>query len=157
MMPPFLVETLRPTESEIASAYLRIAHIYRRGGLHDLAIEYYRLVTVRFAAHPPITRPARRFLARTLRATGNRAANREWRALLRDPETRPALICRAALELLRIGSTSLRPGRTETLRWQLGRRLEGVLGPRRFRRWQRLAARVLAGAMVPGAVRRASG
>ncbi|MBN2491440.1 MAG: hypothetical protein JXQ29_11385 [Planctomycetes bacterium] len=158
MTPPFLADTSRPSAPEIASAYLRIGHIYRRGGLCHLAIEYYRLVTARFAARPDIARPARRFLARTLGAVGDHAgARREWRALLRDRGVPPAMACRAALELLRTGRTPLRPGRVETLRWLLGRRLERVLGPRRFRRWQQLAARELNAAATPARTRRASG
>jgi hypothetical protein len=143
MMPPSLLYRLRPTESQIAMAYLRIAHIYRRGGLPHLALDYYQLVMARFTTLPRIARRARLFAARCLAAMGDhRAARRLLRALLRDPFTAPGLASSAALRILDLVRVAAGPQAAAQHRPTVSRRLQTRLTPARFQRWQRLAIRV---------------
>jgi len=143
MMPPSLLHRLRPTDSQIAMAYFRIAHIYRRGGLPHLALDYYRLVIARFPSFPGLSRRARLFAARCLAAMGNhRAARRQFRALLRDPVTAPGMACSAALRILRLVRDVSGPLAAAEHRPIVSRRLQPRLAPARWQRWQRLAIRM---------------
>ena len=134
-----------PTQHQVATAYLRIAHIYRRGKIHNLALEYYLLVIARFSPRLHVTRRARLFAARCLAESGEPGpARRLLRALLRDADTPPGMACNAALRLLKM---SLDPGPyrdPDQLLPVLQHRLRRILDARWLGRWQGLAAALVA-------------
>lgn len=142
-MPPSLLYRLRPTDSQIAMAYFRIAHIYRRGGLPRLALEYYQLVIARFSSLPGLARRARLFAARCLEALGDpRGARRHYRALLRDPLTSPGMACSVALRILKLDRDATGAHAATTWRAIVARRLQTRLSPARLQRCRRWAIRV---------------
>lgn len=136
---------VHPTEHQIATAYLRIAHIYRRGEIHPLALEYYLLVTARFSAHLHVTRRARLFAARCLAESGESGpARRLLRALLRDVDTPPGMACNAALRILKMSLDSGPFRNPDQLLPVLQLRLRRILNARWLGRWQGLAAALIA-------------
>jgi len=133
----------RPTEREIAEAYLRIAHIYRTGGILKLAGDYYSLVVARFSEHGDLAGRARIWHARCLAATGRPGAARRYlRAVVRDRKSPSALRCHAALRLLRLAARTYGPGGVEETRRILVRRLREQVDARRLARWVRIADRI---------------
>lgn len=133
----------RPTEREIAGAYLRIAHIYRTGRILHLAAEYYGLVVSRFSEQTDLTARARIWWARCLAVTGHpRAARRHLRAVVRDRAARPALRCHAALRLVHLAVRTLGPRYAGETRRLLVRRLREHVSAGRLARWVRTADRI---------------
>jgi hypothetical protein len=131
---------LRPSSREIASAYMRIANIYRRGALPALALDYYRLVISRFPEHVDLSIRARLHAAQCLAASGNVTdAHRHLLALLVDSRARPVLAGRAALELFRLArlypAQPLSPWQRLWVRQQVWNRLPHT----QFLRWHRFA------------------
>lgn len=148
IMPQSLLYRLRPTDSQIALAYFRIAHIYRRGGLPHLALEYYRLVIARFPSLAGLVRRARLFAGRCLAAVGDPGgARRHYRALLRDPLTSPGLACSASLRILRLVRDASGAHAAAEYRAIVARRLQTRLSPARLQRWRRLAIRACGGSV----------
>ena len=140
-MPMIPYHHCRPTETQIAGAYLRIAHIYRHGNIPHLALDYYNLVMIRFMSLQQLQCRAQLFAVRCLidlEQIGR--ARRLLRRLVSSPDATPAMACNAALKLLKITPDRDRQHAV------LAQRLVKILTPFQFKRWQRLATTVVTAA-----------